>query len=636
MNVKKMLFKTRRGLLFLMSLVVGSIYFTYKFLFPTGPIDHYDVPEENVFTFPNLKGPTKKSIVSPREYTSWRKYHTDNVSAMAVLLTDTGARWIGLAHGLTGMGIPFTITTDVKEAIKHKVVMVYPSVSGEVLDKSAMQDIAAIPRNGGTLIATNVYGGGMNELFDFKDATAHAHSVLQLNTGVATKDMESIFSDVIDRRILLGDGKDTENAAAKTGYTHPVNALINYEDGTGCLVFKDYGAGKSYALGIDLGSYFLTNMNGRGYDANRAYVNRYEAGIDIWLRILKQIYVSGNEAPVTVSPVPFNKSLTMLITHDIDFTRSIVNTVKYAELEQSMGVRGTYFIQTKYVKDWNDDIFFNSQNVQYLQKTASLGMEIGSHSVAHSKVFSKFAMGTGTESYPDYKPFVQERLVTYNGTILGELRISKFLLESSVPGYEVHSFRPGHLQYPFALPQALQATGFRNTSSVTGGSVQTNLPYQLMYNREYDAELDIVEIPVAVEDEAGLPMLSRLDSAVYFAGQLAKYGGVLNVLIHTDILGQKYEFEQKLLATLKDKAWVSTVGDFGEWWRARSRVTVLVTNDKNSHTITVKNGYGQPVKGITLQVPPAWKLVAGNNNVVKEGNAVIIDQLNDQVIISFK
>jgi hypothetical protein len=639
MVVKDMLFRTRRGLLALLLLFIGIIYFIRKFLLPQNkkaPIE-FSVPPKAVYIFDGVTGPSDTSVIQPAVHTSWHQYATDNPSAMALLLTDTQAHWLGIAHALAGIGIPFTITTQVSEALRHKVVMVYPLVSGKVLNQADLRAIAAIPRSGGTLIATNVLGGGLNEVFGY-DAivTDRKHWLLSLAPNEANLQMESIYSDVIDRQIVLTDGKNLQNEVPTVGYTNPKNPLISFEDGTGCLVFRDYGVGKSYALGVDIGNYFFRYMNGRGFAVNRAYVNRYEAGIDILLRTLKSIYLAGNNQGVTISPVPFNKSLTLIITHDVDFTKSIVNAADYARMESDSGIKATYFLQTKYVRDWNDDIFFNDSNLRYLRSVNAYGMEIASHSVAHSRVFSRFSMGTGREKYPQYQPFVKERLVTYNGTILGELRVSKFLLEHFLPGKRITSFRPGHLQYPFELPEALAATGYNVSSSVTSGSVQTNLPYFLTYSREFDATTNIVEIPVAVEDEAGLPMLERLDSTLLFADQLAKYGGVMNILIHTDILGQKYEYEQKVIAALKEKAWVSTIGDFSDWWRIRSKVVVSVTVQNGAHLVTVTNGSGQSIKGLTLQVPALWRLQNGDGHVRQEGSAVIIDELGVHSNLLFK
>src|SRR5207248_2678582 len=80
----------------------------------------------------------------------------------------------------------------------------------------------------------------------------------------------------------------------------------------------------------------------------------------------------------------------------------------------SQDVIGTYFIQTKYIRDYNDDIFFDDRGIIHLKKLAELGMEIGSHTVAHSRLFSQFPMGTGSEQYPTYAPFVNDRKATLN------------------------------------------------------------------------------------------------------------------------------------------------------------------------------------------------------------------------------
>ena len=96
-----------------------------------------------------------------------------------------------------------------------------------------------------------------------------------------------------------------------------------------------------------------------------------------------------------------------------------------------------------------------------------LGMELGSHTVAHSTVFSHFRLGTGTERYPEYQPYVKTKTKAANGSVFGELRVSKYLIEKLSGGTNVMSFRPGELSNPKALPQALVATGYRYSSSST-------------------------------------------------------------------------------------------------------------------------------------------------------------------------
>ena len=637
-KIKDMLFMTRRGLLFLILLFSFLIYKAYKRYINPDDIrsTEFMVPGSNVFVFPNTTGPEEASTIAPpQQRTSWRAFSQQNDAAMALLLTDTTSCWLGLVQGLSNIGIPFTITTNALDAVKHKVVLVYPVISGKVLNADALRALIALPGNGGTLIATNIYGGGMTEVFGYKDITpASNRTKFKLNSNTTMAAVSEIMADMTDKEIVLA-GKDIPGNLGTVGYNGTATPIIDFEDGSACMIYKDHGTGKAYAIGIDLGNFFQRYMNGRGFDPDRAYVNAYDASIDVLLRIIRQIYVVNEPNAVTVSPVAYGKPFTLTITHDIDFTRSIVNAAAYADMEKQHGVKATYFIQTKYIKDWNDDIFFNTDNIKYLQHIRDNGMEIGSHSVAHSKTFSKFPLGTGKEQYPGYKPFVKDRFLTYNGTILGELRTSKFLLEHFAEGVTVHSFRPGHLQYPFALPQCLEATGYRNSTSVTSGTVQTNFPYMLMYNREYDALTDVVEIPVAVEDEAGLPMLQRFDSTVLLATKLARYGGVLNVLIHTDILGQKYEYEQKLIERYKDTAWVSTVDELGNWWRARRNIKMNTTHLGKTPRVSITCN-GSVIDGITLQVPATWHLGTGIPGVHQEGRNVIIDHLSASLDLHFK
>src|SRR5262249_38978258 len=155
----------------------------------------------------------------------------------------------------------------------------------------------------------------------------------------------------------------------------------------------------------------------------------FEPPIDVLLRLLKAIYLAGEPAGVTVNTVPYGKSLMVSLTHDIDFTRSLQNALAYVQFERAQDIRRTYFVQAKYIRDFNDEIFFGDKNVRFLKEISENGMEVGSHTVAHAKPFSRFPLGSGSEEYPTYQPYVMSLNTAYNGTILGELRVSKFLLE---------------------------------------------------------------------------------------------------------------------------------------------------------------------------------------------------------------
>jgi hypothetical protein len=264
-----------------------------------------------------------------------------------------------------------------------------------------------------------------------------------------------------------------------------------------------------------------------------------------------------------------------------------------------------------------------------------LGMEIGSHTVAHSKIFNTFSMGTGVERYPSYTPFVKDRMTTYNGTILGELRVSKFLLEQ-FSSQTLVSFRPGELSNPFTLPQALQATGYRYSSTATANNSLTHLPYQLNYDRSSKAETNVFEFPITVEDEE-LPKLGeRVPEAVELAHQISRYGGSFVVLIHPNILDHKLEFEKRFVETVKSFAWFGSISQFGQWWSARNDMAVDVSREEDGYVVTLQ--VPKPMVGLTVQVPGGWALDERGTSLPSAeqvGQNVMLHDAHGTIILRF-
>ena len=137
----------------------------------------------------------------------------------------------------------------------------------------------------------------------------------------------------------------------------------------------------------------------------------------------------------------------------------------------------------------------DEEGVGYILKLEELGAEIASHSVSHSLQFNAFALGTGREVLPSYRPFVRDLEATTEASIMGELRISKFILESLI-SEPVTSFRPGYLRIPTQLPEALQWAGYSYSSSVTANKSLTHFPFRLTAGRQFDTNTDIFEFPI--------------------------------------------------------------------------------------------------------------------------------------------
>ncbi len=605
-----------------------------------------------VYIFDDVSGPAAPTAIPAPDLAPLNAYSQGSVSRLAILLTDAESPWLGLAHALKSWGIPFLITEDYQQALKHRVVLVYPIISGKVLEPEALKALAAFPRQGGALLGVNVYGGGLNEVFGFQEAvTSRQRSKIIFDRS---QPIVSELSDPREQELPVSAGEragsqsltesesqtgfSAYSALGTLGYTDPdYPPLALFDDGTAAVTQKPYAAGAAYAFGIDLGFLILKGHNYREEGLSRSYVNEYEPTLDVLIGLVRDLYLEAEPYGLILSPVPSGRSLAVMITHDVDTPLSLLNSLDYADFERQAGIRATYFIQTKYIRDWNDEIFFNAKFVKVIQALEDRGMEIGSHSVSHAELFSDFPLGDGKESYPEYRPFVQRRRQTVDGSLLGELRVSKFLLDHFLRREEVVSFRPGFLSNPFALPQALIATGFLYTSTITANKSLTHLPFQLNYNRDFQAETGMFEFPVTVEDEHLPRMGDRLPQAIALAEKISRHGGIYVVLIHPDILGHKLGFERGFIQAVRDFSWFGSLSDFGNWWKARNRVEWDLIHDRDR--IVAELNIPERLLGLTLRIPESLAFVSSgpeNLSVTMSENGLVLGDVQGKIQLIFE
>lgn len=575
-----------------------------------------------IHRFAGLEGPREETRVPDAVPADWRAYGSGETSRLAILLTDENSDWLGLAHGLKSAGLPFRITCDAAEATRHRVVIVYPAINGRVLAPEDLRRLARHPERGGTVVGFGIEGGGLQEVFGFSAAEpSREHRVLRL----ADEPVLAEFTDPAEREIPVNSAI-ADSTVALLGFT-PTTArpLARYEDGTAGVLHRSVGSGHAYAFGFDLGHLALKGFNDRQEGLARAYANQYEPVLDVWFGLLARIYRAGESGAVTLHPVPEGRPLAVVLSHDVDYTRSLQNALEYAALEAAQGVAATYFVQAKYVQDWNDDIFLNHTAPAVLRELLARGAEIASHSVAHFRAFERFPLGTGRERYPDYRPFVVTRVTAVNGSILGEVRVSRFLLEHLAPGASVVSFRPGHLRNPFALPQALEGAGYRFSSAATANSALTHRPFRLTHSRGKTAASGIYEFPVTIEDELPPALPTRLAEALGLAERIAKHGGLYMVLIHTDKTGEKLEFQRQLTEELQRRgAWFGRLDHFGPWWVARDAVEVDAESAPGR--LTVRLRAAAPVTGLALLLPGrGWGLARGSGTMSDDGSRIVVD-----------
>jgi peptidoglycan/xylan/chitin deacetylase (PgdA/CDA1 family) len=533
--------------------------------------------------FEGVRGPKAASKIVEPPGAAVADFERGGDHRLAILVTDPESGWLGLVRGFRAQGVPITVTRDPARALRHKVVLVYPIVSGQVLEAPQIRALAQHVRDGGTVLAFNLAGGGLEELFGVQPGAESATRTRLRwtpGTGVPEEDEIAVSSAGETRVSSIG------YAATSPG----TRVLARFEDGSAAAACRTVG-GQACVLGVDLGSLAQRAMNGRAEPISRSYVNGYEPSLDVLFRWVRDLYVAGEPTPWLVSTAPAGKQVSILFTHDVDAGTSPANSQAYADVLKARGISGTFFIQTKYVKDYNDVAFFNDAAVPHIKRLVADSMDVGSHTVAHSRKFQDMPLGTGKERYPSYHPFVESEDAVRDASVLGELRVSKVLLEE-LAGANVQSFRPGRLSYPFSLPQALVATGYRHSSSITANMVLSHLPFQLTDSRGDVALQPVWEFPVAIEDELPPRLGDRLPQANALIEKIARHRGVATILIHPNVTDHKLAFEAGVADHWKDRAWMGSVAAFGDWWRARDALDadVVVANGRPVLQVSAPQG----------------------------------------------
>ena len=567
------------------------------------------VPPSQVFLFPGLRGPSHTTLYPERIKTSWTKYQEGGTNRLCVYLRDTNSFWLGLVHGLISHSIPFRVTTNIDEAILHKVILAYPGLTSQKMDLGSFKKLRDFVKNGGTLIGFNLFSPSLWELFGIGGAEVNSkRDRIHIHSEISP--LVDFAKDPLERTIRIGNFKVSPDALESYGYSGlEYRPLATFSDGTGAVTQKIYNKGVTYAFGVDLGFFTLICHTNLDAQFRNTYVNGFEPTLDVLYRIIKNIYLKHCSIPVFPGLVPQNKYVAISVTHDVDTHTSIPNQLVYAEIEQRNNTRATYFIQAKYIKDGQDEALLRTDYLPYYYAIKNMGMEIGSHSVSHTPFFKHIPIGTGDETYPDYQPYFVTGFSCFNETVLGELRVSKFLLDEVLHNNTV-SFRTGFLGRSETMYPALEATGYKYASCVTANDVMTHMPFQLSYDVAYDSQLEVFEFPITIEDEGEPPMNQRISAAIFLTDKIAPYGGLINILIHPNEIKIKTEFLEGYLEHFRDIAWLGPMGEYGEWWVAKSKMQIDA--EVVGEEVQVTLDCPQEIKDFPLLVPSNLFLLGTN------------------------
>lgn len=549
--------------------------------------------------------------------------------ALQVAVFRTGAEegMLGLVHSLREMGIPFFVTRDLDQALRHPLVIVYPSADGRTFNEGEVQKLNLHVSKGGSLISFNVLAGALRPLFGFRNVVASRRRH-RVNFDVSSDPIQQYLNRPEEREVQLGSPKYDE-IFWTNGYTSDgtSDVLAHFDDGTAAVLRKKSGEGTAYVFGLSLQDVVLRNQVNRDYDAERHYANAFEPGSDVWMLMLRAWYESTQPDAVRLGTIPGGKNSVLLLSHDVDWENSFDPALDFAAMEEKHHAKSTFFIQTKYVSDANSVSFFFGKDLEDLLKLYSLGFSFGSHSVIHSRGFNKFELGTGTETLATYKPRGTGFDTATGATVFGEIRVSKQLLDGELRGQQTVFFRAGHLRVPPTMPEALQRCGYLFDSSFTAPDVLTNFPYSLPLGLGFDEDSGILEFPLTFEDEEAPRLDQRVASALEVIRANAENQAISVILIHTNEARQKLKAEEELLNQLPPGVTATDMVTFARFWRARDHLQWTIEPAQVASEIHLTVTTEEPVEGLTFAFRRLVKSVNGDATLAEGHHQIVLRPL---------
>ncbi len=552
-------------------------------------------------------------------------------SQVAILLTKSGQDAESPVRCLKAMGIPFFVTRDLHAALRHKLLLLYPEVDGTTFNAAQAQSISGFVVHGGVIFAQDVFWGGFKPLFGFDEViplrTRHKIIFDAQNPGTSDPVFQYLNRPA-EKEVPLGSAAIQE-VIWTNGYRAATGTQIlgRFEDGSAAVLRHDVGRGHTYLIGVALNDVVRRNQQNRDYEAQRIYVNGFEPGTDVWLLILRAWYETYSDSGIRLGTIPQGKRSVLMLSHDVDWEYSFKPMSAFAAFEKSAGTSSTFFVQTKYLDDVNSKAFFFGQSLDLLRELVH-GSDIESHTVIHSKLFNKVPLGTGQEQYPDYHARATPDDAAKDATTLGEVCVSKSLLDGELPGHDTVFFRAGHLRVPPYLPEALVRCGYEFDSSFTAADVLSNFPYELDFDLGMTEPANIFEFPVTFEDEQLPPLSDRIPAMLDTIEANAENGAVSVLLIHSNNSQEKLKAERVLLSQLPEDILVENMTDYARFWKARYQLRWFPKAISGGEQIEINAEL--PISGLSLVSLRTIRNASGIPGIRWTDHAVILPPIESQ------
>lgn len=507
-------------------------------------------------------------------------------------------------------GVRHTVTTSIDSASNHALVIATSGIDETTFSASERETLRTYVAEGGVLLAGNFKDSHLFDLFGItgEDYGRGRHRVHFLKDNLP--DTFAWIDESRERTISLGD-PDRDLVALSRSYTPgEASVLARFDDGSPAFTKHNYGDGTAYLVGVALRDVTIRNQMNRDFTAQRSFSNGFEPSGDAFPLLVRSLYREHVPTAVRKHTAPLDNRSTLIITHDVDSETGMEWMNRFAEYEQAQGITVNYYITTHYV----DDNLFPDYYTPYRDSVSKLhdqDQRIGSHSVGHFPDFDEFPFGTLNNKRAGYAPRY-EGGETNGGTILGELEVSKSLLEEDVP-QEVVSFRAGHLLYPDKLVNGLDTLDYKYNSTYSANTVLTSFPYRNVKGRTFSGTLsEVWEVPMTLSDVyANDPMTEenypeKVDIWLDAHEKYAANGSPVVLLIHPN-RRYKIDAEQSFVERLPSETAIVSTEAFGRYWADRLAAEIHTERAGDDLTIRVANRHVLP-DSLSLMVDSASTL----------------------------
>jgi peptidoglycan/xylan/chitin deacetylase (PgdA/CDA1 family) len=501
------------------------------------------------------------------------------------------ARTHSVKHMAHVAGVPYTVTRDVKEAALFSVIIATEGLDGLNLTDVQTETIKKYVQDGGVFISTNLKDTGLYDVAGITDQT-FSRDRYSINFHIAKSDNVFKWIDEPEERTILIGNKNNESAMFSRSYdTDQAEILASFDDGTPAFIRNQFGNGFSYTFGNSFKDLIIRSQMNFDFSSNRTYSNGFEPASDVFSLIFRGILIEHIPHLVWKNTSAFNSRSAVILTHDIDAESNMQWMNRYADFENSLDITATYFVTTHYIDDALDgDYYSNYRDAVTLLRDQN--QEVGSHSVGHFPDFAVIPFGTLGEDIFTYQPG-HHGGITENASLLGELEVSKKLLEEDT-GLPVTSFRSGYLIYPDQLISALDTLGYRFNSSYSANDVQTSFPYTPYKTRSFSSsESKILEIPVTISDVLFDEFTTEnyLVAADLWSTVTEKYyaNGAPTVLLVHPNRDLKLRAMQIYLENLPPDVSIQSIQSFGNFWLQRNDLDYSTNLENNRLTIQFRD-----------------------------------------------